>query len=158
MPPRRPTRPSPSSRKAQAEGSQSGESPSPQFLLRRLHGGLRSTRGAAVLILQADLRVGKINCCGIGNVSASVVIGSASRSVVSLNGTVGHVASRFQEFFYEWDKAGLLVMHTDGLQTKWKLDSYPGLQMRHPSVVAGVLYRDFTRGRDDVTVLVAREI
>ena len=48
-------------------------------------------------------------------------------------------------------------MHSDGLQTKWKLDAYPGLQMRHPSLVAAVLYRDYRRGRDDVTVLVARE-
>jgi hypothetical protein len=27
----------------------------------------------------------------------------------------------------------------------------------HPSVIAGVLYRDFARRRDDVTVLVLRE-
>ena len=29
--------------------------------------------------------------------------------------------------------------------------------MRHPAVIAGVLYRDFNRGRDDVTVVVAKE-
>jgi hypothetical protein len=28
--------------------------------------------------------------------------------------------------------------------------------LRHPSLIAGVLYRDFSRRRDDVTVLVAR--
>jgi hypothetical protein len=28
--------------------------------------------------------------------------------------------------------------------------------MRHPQLMAGVLYRDFTRVRDDATVLVAR--
>jgi hypothetical protein len=27
---------------------------------------------------------------------------------------------------------------------------------RHPSLVAGVLFRDFNRGRDDVTVVAAR--
>jgi hypothetical protein len=37
------------------------------------------------------------------------------------------------------------------------LDRYPGLFAKHPSLIAGVLYRDFNRGRDDVTVLVARE-
>jgi hypothetical protein len=29
--------------------------------------------------------------------------------------------------------------------------------MRHASLIAGVLYRDFSRGNDDVTVLVAKE-
>jgi hypothetical protein len=28
---------------------------------------------------------------------------------------------------------------------------------RHPSLIAGVLYRDWRRGTDDATVLVARE-
>jgi hypothetical protein len=46
------------------------------------------------------------------------------------------------------------VLHSDGLQTRWRLDAYTGLARRQPSLIAGVLYRDFTRGRDDVTVLV----
>jgi hypothetical protein len=28
---------------------------------------------------------------------------------------------------------------------------------RHPSLIAGVLYRDYARGRDDVTVVLVRE-
>ena len=47
-------------------------------------------------------------------------------------------------------------MHSDGLISHWKLDAYPGLALRDPALVAAVLYRDFQRGRDDVTVLVAR--
>ena len=47
-------------------------------------------------------------------------------------------------------------MHSDGLMTRWNLQAYPGLLQRHPSLIAGVLYRDFVRGRDDVTVLTAK--
>jgi hypothetical protein len=47
-------------------------------------------------------------------------------------------------------------MHSDGLVSHWSLDRYPGLLQAHPSLVAAVLYRDFTRGRDDVAVLVGR--
>ena len=50
---------------------------------------------------------------------------------------------------------GLLVLHTDGLTSHWTLDQYPGVMARHPSLVAGVLYRDFKRGHDDVAVVVA---
>jgi hypothetical protein len=47
-------------------------------------------------------------------------------------------------------------MHSDGLLTNWSLDAYPGLLTRHPALIAGVMYRDFRRGRDDVTVLAVR--
>jgi hypothetical protein len=36
------------------------------------------------------------------------------------------------------------------------LDDYHGLITRHPAVVAGVLHRDFQRGRDDATIVVMR--
>ena len=39
----------------------------------------------------------------------------------------------------------------------WSLDDYPGLAGRDPSLLAGVLYRDHDRGRDDVTVVALRE-
>jgi len=48
-------------------------------------------------------------------------------------------------------------MYTDGLATPRELGAYPGLTERHPSLVAGVLWRDLARGRDDVTVVVAKE-
>ena len=53
-------------------------------------------------------------------------------------------------------KTALCVLHSDGLQTQWDLDDYPGLQMRAPAIVAGILLRDFSRRRDDAMVLVAR--
>ena len=49
-------------------------------------------------------------------------------------------------------------MHSDGLGTQWRLDRYPTLSQKHPSLIAGVLYRDFYRERDDVTVLVAKGV
>ena len=49
---------------------------------------------------------------------------------------------------------GMLVMHSDGISSRWRLDTYPGLAQRHPAIVAGVLWRDFGRGRDDATIVV----
>jgi hypothetical protein len=76
--------------------------------------------------------------------------------MVSRNGIVGHRIRTIQEFTYPLHKEALLVMHSDGLATRWGLDRYPGLAKRHPSLIAGVLYRDYRRIRDDVTVVVAR--
>jgi anti-sigma regulatory factor (Ser/Thr protein kinase) len=129
----------------------------PNLLLQRMHPGMRATRGAAVLILRIGLRDRKIICSGVGNITGGSVNHATTKSFVSLNGTIGHQAHRFQDFNYDWAPGALLVMHSDGLQTKWKLDAYPGLQMRHPSIIAAILYRDFRRSRDDVSVVVLRE-
>jgi serine/threonine protein phosphatase PrpC len=61
-----------------------------------------------------------------------------------------------QEFSLPWNDDSTLIMYSDGLTSRWDLDQYPGLINKHPSLVAGLLYRDFNRERDDVTVLVAK--
>ena len=49
------------------------------------------------------------------------------------------------------------VMHSDGISSQWQLDPYPGLRAKHPTLVAGVLFRDFARQRDDATVVVLKD-
>ena len=125
-------------------------------LLRGLHQELRSTRGAAVSV--AELTGPQMLYAGVGNIAAAVLSPEGTiQRMVSMNGTLGHQASRMQQFTYGWSPGSLLLMYSDGMGTQWRLDAYPGLLARHPSLVAGVLYRDYSRGRDDVTVLVARE-
>ncbi|HEU4753841.1 MAG TPA: SpoIIE family protein phosphatase, partial [Armatimonadota bacterium] len=94
---------------------------------------------------------------GIGNISGTLLRPEGSQSLVSHNGTVGHQVRKIQEFSYPWPAGALLVLHSDGLGSAWRLDRYPGLVARHPEIIAAVLYRDFRRERDDVTVVVARE-
>jgi hypothetical protein len=97
-----------------------------------------------------------VRYAGIGNISATIVAHGASRSLVSHNGIAGHEMRKIQEFSYDWTPDALLVMHSDGLSGRWDLGRYPGLSNRDPSVVAGVLYRDFSRGRDDALIVVIR--
>ena len=126
----------------------------PAMIVSSIHAGLRSTRGAAVAV--AELTATSVRYSGLGNISASIISPSGSRSLVSHNGIAGHEMRKIQEFGYEWSPDSLLVVHSDGLSARWDLAKYPGLVSRHPSVVAGVLYRDFTRGRDDALVVVVR--
>ncbi|HEV7300094.1 MAG TPA: SpoIIE family protein phosphatase [Tepidisphaeraceae bacterium] len=127
-------------------------------MLEIMHIGLRSTRGAAVAIAELRPATREVRFTGVGNVAGIIVSpGDATRSMISHNGTVGAEARRIQTFNYPWPAGSLLVMHSDGLATQWQIGKYPGLFNRHPSLIAGVLYRDFRRERDDVTVLVASE-
>jgi hypothetical protein len=122
-----------------------------------MHERLHAGRGAVAAVAEIDTQRGVLRYAGIGNISGSIWTDEASQSLVSMNGTMGHSAARARDFSYSWSAGALLVMHSDGLATRWSLADYPGLTRKNPSIVAGVLYRDFTRGRDDVTVVVARQ-
>ena len=76
--------------------------------------------------------------------------------MASHNGTLGHHVQRVQEFTFPWNADSILVMHSDGLKSGWDLNQYPGIWGKHPGLIAGMLYRDYARERDDVTVLIAR--
>ena len=123
----------------------------------RMHAGLRSTRGAAVAVAEVDMTARTLSFVGIGNITGTIVAPGHTQSLVSHNGTVGHQLGRVKEFSYPWPAGALLILHSDGLSSRWNLESYDRLGSRHPSLIAGVLYRDFSRGRDDSTVAVFRE-
>ena len=127
-------------------------------LLNDAHDVMRGSRGGAVAYAQADARRGSLSFAGVGNISGSLrsAADGTSRGLFSHNGTVGVQVRKVQTFDYEYPHNALLILHSDGLQSRWSLDAYPGLAQRHPGVIAGVLARDFDRGRDDVTVAVIR--
>ena len=125
-------------------------------ILHDTHDALKKTRGAAYAIAKIEPEKGLLTFAGVGNISASIVSAGASRSMASYNGTVGQNIGRFQEFTYPWNLNNIFVMHSDGLNTRWSLDQYPGIWSKNPSMIAALLHRDFDRGRDDVTVLVAK--
>jgi serine phosphatase RsbU (regulator of sigma subunit) len=130
---------------------------SPERIVHRLHSALRSGRGAVVGVAEIDLQRRKLRYCGVGNISGSILGLDKSQSLVSHNGTVGHVMSHTVELEYDFPPESILVLHSDGLTSQWNLDKYVGLRKHHPGLIAGVLYRDFKRGRDDASVLTVRE-
>lgn len=151
----------------------------PTVQMAEIHTALRTTRGAAVAVAavtagpesrdgmnghrmgaeKADRRIvdGGVEFVGVGNISGRVFVAEEARHLLSQNGIAGHQARKIQSFPQRWIKDALLVLHSDGLGSRWSLERYPGLRQRHPSLIAGVLYRDFARGNDDVTVVVVKE-
>jgi serine phosphatase RsbU (regulator of sigma subunit) len=128
----------------------------PDRILTEIHHALGKTRGAAVSIAEILHQQNTLNYAGAGNIAAAIQADGKSRSLVSMNGTVGHSVGRMQQFSYPWTPNSLLIMHSDGLGTRWNVEQYPGLASRHPGLLAGVLFRDFSRRRDDATILVSR--
>jgi anti-sigma regulatory factor (Ser/Thr protein kinase) len=133
------------------------ESRSLTNLMESCHTALQGSRGAALAIAHLDIAKHQVVFAGIGNINALIWSPEDVRIMVSHNGTVGHQIHRIQEFTYPWARRALLVMNSDGLSAQMKLENYSDLVGRSPGLIAGVLYRDFNRGRDDSTIFVLRE-
>lgn len=131
----------------------------PLDVLDRVHRALTTTRGAAVATAYIDVSAREVRYAGIGNIAATIEhAADGPKHLVSIHGTAGHQVRRLQEFSYPWQDGAVLVMHSDGVSPHWSLPKYPGLAARHPVVIAAVLLRDYSRGRDDATVVVAKSV
>jgi anti-sigma regulatory factor (Ser/Thr protein kinase) len=129
----------------------------PAALIDLSHRALRSLRGAAVAVARIDSHEGQVTFSGVGNVMAQICSGSRRmQNLVSVNGTAGQHIQRIREFTYPWPADGLLVIHTDGLSTGAGLETHQDLSRHDPGLIAGVLYRLFSRGHDDATVVVVK--
>lgn len=132
--------------------------PTPADYLAAADAAMRSTRGAALAMAQIDLGARELHYAGVGNIAARIVNLAANRqqSLVSHGGIVGARLRKVQQFDYRWQEGDLLVMHSDGLNERWNLGTYGGLAQTDVAVIAGIVYRDAKRNRDDATVLAAR--
>ena len=127
----------------------------PSETMQHLHHALSGGRGAAAACAMLSVANTKVAYAGVGNISGSLISAEKSRGMVSHNGILGAQLLRKQQFEYERGSGDRIVMHSDGMSARWSLQAYPGLFVRHAAVIAGVLYRDHARPRDDVTVLVS---
>jgi anti-sigma regulatory factor (Ser/Thr protein kinase) len=127
----------------------------PSTNIERAHSRMTSTRGGAVAIARYD-GSGTLRYGSVGNVAGTLLYNGKSRGLASQNGTVGAQIRRLRTDEYPCPPGSLVVLCSDGLVTRWNTDAYPGFAAFHPSLLAALLYRDFRRDRDDITVLVVR--
>jgi anti-sigma regulatory factor (Ser/Thr protein kinase) len=128
----------------------------PAAVLERIHANLRTTRGAAAIVMEIDWDRRQLLAAGIGNLVAAIVEGNTTKRIPSYNGIVGHATPRIRELSYPITPAATVLFHSDGLTASWQPERYPGL-MQHPcATIAGVLYRDCKRGRDDSLMVALR--
>ncbi|RYF47449.1 MAG: signal peptide peptidase SppA [Cytophagaceae bacterium] len=130
----------------------------PAQILEEIHRALSHTRGAAVAVARINHRAGELTYSGLGNISGMVLHHESAQTLMTLDGIVGQIARRFHTVTYPWNSDSILVMHSDGLSARVRLDSdaYPGILNKHPQLIASLLMRDARRGKDDATVLVAK--
>lgn len=128
----------------------------PEDVLGKVHQALRVTRGAAIAIADVTWDDRAVVFAGVGNVVGRLISGVEDRALLSQHGTAGVQVPTIRGVRYGWPLHGALIVHSDGLTTRWKLNDCLEILQHHPAVIAGWLMRDHCRGNDDATVVVLK--
>lgn len=134
----------------------------PASRLRAIHHAIKRTRGAVGFT--ARISNGTIEYCGIGNIigklysqEASTIAGPQYKSIISYNGILGYnIPTTLNNQQLDWVRNKTLILHSDGLKTRWELAKYPNLLRHHSTTIAAVLYLDHSRHSDDTLVVVCK--
>jgi anti-sigma regulatory factor (Ser/Thr protein kinase) len=121
------------------------------------HTHLQTTRGAALCALRIDGDAQTVHCAGAGNVAVRVVSGVFDRSMITQHGTVGVQIRKPDQSSLQMPPHGLVIVHSDGLASRWDTAGILPVLERDPTLAAAILFRNFSRGRDDATVVVVRQ-
>ncbi len=125
-------------------------------LFQALDRELRPTRGAAIAIAHVDLQDRAVHFMGVGNISGILISGGKARNMVSHNGIVGHTMRRVQQFDYPFAEDPTVILHSDGVGTRWQPMALIERGLTNPTAIAAQLWRSDARGRDDAGVVVVR--
>jgi anti-sigma regulatory factor (Ser/Thr protein kinase) len=128
----------------------------PRAVLERAHERMRSTRGAAVAMAELDAHEGTIVFAGAGNITGRLVSGIEDRTLLSQHGTLGVQIRKLSDVAYAWPAHALLVLHSDGITSRWSLRESAGVLRCDPTLIAAWIIREHRRGRDDATVVVIK--
>jgi anti-sigma regulatory factor (Ser/Thr protein kinase) len=126
----------------------------PAALLERAHRRMARTRGGALAIAQIDGTV--VRFAGLGNVAGWILSPGSRNGMASVPGIAGHQARGFRQFEYPLPPGGVVVLHSDGLTSRWDIGKLPGLAGQDPLVIAAALLAEAGRHRDDAGVLVLK--
>ncbi|WP_308012101.1 ATP-binding protein [Actinacidiphila acidipaludis] len=128
----------------------------PAGVLADIHKRLRSTRGAAVAVARVDIAARRVTLCGAGNIAALVMAETGRQTLVSTPGIVGHNVGRPHTYEAALPRGAALVMHSDGLRSRWQPGDFPGLLAVTPALIAGQLLWQAGTHRDDAAVVVVK--
>jgi anti-sigma regulatory factor (Ser/Thr protein kinase) len=125
----------------------------------RAHAAMRGTRGGALGLARIVPRERLLQFLGVGNVEGRLLGCEGARGLVSFSGTLGITlaAPTLRVLDYAWAPGSTLILHSDGVRSRFDLSTQIDSPERDPAVIAAVVYRDAGRAGDDATVVVVRD-
>lgn len=131
----------------------------PEDILRQMHEKVRRTRGLVACIAILDKKTSEWRLCGVGNILGRMHTGLQYKNYMAYNGIVGlNMPSSLKHSAFPAECNQHLIMCSDGISTRWMLSKYPSILKYDNIVLAAALYKDFSRGNDDSSILIAKVV
>jgi anti-sigma regulatory factor (Ser/Thr protein kinase) len=131
------------------------EDDDPVEIIRQMHEKVRRTRGLVGTIAVFNRQTNEWRICGVGNIFTRLYTGLNYKNYLPYNGTIGqNLPNSMSPSILPAERNQRLIMCSDGLQTRWDLAKYPAILKYNTMILAAAIYRDFTRGNDDSSILI----
>lgn len=129
------------------------------MILKDIHEGVKKSRGLVATVAVVDYKAQTWNICGIGNINTRIYRGLENKTYSPYNGIIGlNIPRTINSTIVPYQKHQIIIMHSDGLRTRWNLNDLMSIIKQNPDVIAASLYKDNLRGTDDATILVGKII
>jgi Stage II sporulation protein E (SpoIIE) len=132
------------------------ESPAdePAALVERAHRRMNHTRGGALGVVQVTGHV--VRFAGLGNIAGVIMADGTRKSMISVPGIAGHQARVIRQFEYAAPPGAAVILHSDGISSRWAPEALPGLNARDALTIAAAVMAEAGTRRDDAGVLVLK--
>jgi anti-sigma regulatory factor (Ser/Thr protein kinase) len=131
----------------------------PSAIIRDIHSDVKKSRGLVATIASVDYNTETWTICGVGNINTRLHNGLENKTYTPYNGIIGHNIPRtLTSTTIPYKKHQILVMHSDGLRTRWNLNEFTSIFKQIPGIIASSVLKENIRGNDDATILVAKII
>jgi len=129
----------------------------PSDIINDIHKQVKDTRGLVATAAVYDI-VNKIwKICGVGNISTRQCNAITSKTHMPYNGIVGlNISSRLESQTIRNETGGYMVFCSDGISTRWETSKHPSVFKYDLSILAAVIYKDYARHSDDMSVIVVK--
>ena len=117
----------------------------------------RSTRGVVMALAQFNAGSSRMRFASVGNIEARLRSEAGSTRLDLRRGILGLGALRPIVSDHTWDASSLLIMHSDGVSSRWQWESIVGIQDRPATVIAEYLLNTLARSDDDASIIVVKD-
>lgn len=131
----------------------------PVDIIRVIHEEVRRTRGLVASVAVLDKRSNMWSICGVGNINTRLYTGVEYRNYMAYNGTLGlNIPKSMKSTVIPVERNQHLIMCSDGVTTRWSINQFASIFKYDAIIIAGAIFKDFDRGTDDSSTLIAKVI
>ena len=129
----------------------------PSDILNEIHKHVKDTRGLVATAAVYDITNKVWKICGVGNISTRLCNALTSKTHVPFNGILGvNISGRIQSQKIENESGDYMILCSDGISTRWETGKHTSVFKYDLSILAAVIYKDYARQSDDMSVIVVK--